>query len=44
MSAISGQGAQEYITGTEELRGRLLYQMRLSDPLSELELIFSINR
>ncbi len=44
MSAISGQAAQEYNSGTEELRGSLLYQMRLSDPLSELELIFSINR
>ena len=43
-SAFSGQASREYLSSAAELRGALLYQSRLSDPLSALELIFSITR
>jgi len=44
LSAFSGQAARTYLSSTEELRGMLLYQTRLSAPLGELELILSITR
>jgi signal transduction histidine kinase len=44
LSAFSGQAARTYLSSTEELRGTLLYQTRLSAPLGELELILSITR
>lgn len=43
-SAFRGQSSQRYASSTEELSGALLYQTRLSVPLSTLELIFSIKR
>jgi signal transduction histidine kinase len=43
-SAFSGRAAREYLSSAEELRGTLLYQTRLSAPLSDLELILSITR
>jgi len=44
---LSGYGAQtsrEYFSSTEELLGTLLYQTRLSTPLNDLTLIFSITQ
>lgn len=43
-SAFTGQASQRYVSSAEELSGALLYQARLSAPLSDLELIFSITR
>ena len=39
-----GQPAYDYLSSTKKLQGDLLYQTRLSAPLSELELIFTINQ
>ncbi|MDH3280578.1 MAG: HAMP domain-containing histidine kinase [Gammaproteobacteria bacterium] len=44
LAAVSGQSAREYLSSTEELQGALLHQARLSAPLSDLQLVFSINR
>lgn len=44
LSALTGRTAPRYLASTTELQGALLYQTRLSAPLSDLELIFSINR
>ena len=43
-SVFSGQPSREYLSSSEALSGALLYRTRLSDPLSDVELIFSINR
>ncbi len=43
-TAFSGQAAHGYLSSTEDLRGALLYQRRLSAPLGGIELIFSITR
>ena len=43
-SAFSGRAAREYLSSAESLRGTLLYQTRLSAPLTDVELILSINR
>ncbi len=43
LSAYSAHSSYRYPTGSGELRGALLHQARLSAPLSDLELIFSIN-
>jgi signal transduction histidine kinase len=43
-TAFTGQAARGYLSSAEELRGALLYQRRLSAPLSGMELIFSITR
>ncbi|MGB5339035.1 MAG: ATP-binding protein [Gammaproteobacteria bacterium] len=43
-SVFSGRAAQAYSSSTEALRGTLLYQTRLSAPLSDMELILSITR
>jgi len=43
LAVISGQATGRYISNTETLQGSLLYQKRLSTPLSDIELIFSIN-
>ena len=43
-TAFSGKGAQRYLSSTEQLRGALLAQTRLSAPWSDLELIFSVNQ
>ncbi len=42
LSAFSGQASREYLSSTEELQGALLYQTRLSAPLNNLALIFSV--
>lgn len=44
VSAFSGQATREYLSSARELRGTLLHQTRLSAPLGDLELIFSIKR
>ena len=43
-SVFSGQPSRQYLSSSEALSGTLLYRTRLSDPLSDVELIFSINR
>ncbi len=43
-SAYSGRAARDYLASTEALRGTLLYQGRLSAPLSDMELILSIKQ
>ncbi len=42
LSAFSGQTSRKYLSSTEELQGALLYQTRLSAPINDLALIFSI--
>ncbi|MCU7942519.1 MAG: HAMP domain-containing histidine kinase [Candidatus Thiodiazotropha sp. (ex Cardiolucina cf. quadrata)] len=42
LTAFSATAGERYQTGTEELHGALLYQTRLTAPLNELELIFTI--
>jgi signal transduction histidine kinase len=44
LSAFTGVDARGYLSSTGELSGALLYQTRLSAPLNEAELIFSIRR
>ncbi len=44
LSAFTGRASSRYLLSTTELQGALLYQTRLSAPLNDLELIFSINR
>lgn len=41
---VRGTESASYPVTSEELRGTLLYQSRLSAPLDQLDLIFSINR
>lgn len=43
LAVINGQSRGRYIASTETLQGSLLYQKQLSAPLSDVELIFSIN-
>ncbi|MDH5785115.1 MAG: HAMP domain-containing histidine kinase, partial [Chromatiales bacterium] len=43
-SAFAGSDSPRYLSSSSEMRGALLYQGRLSAPLSEMELIFSIER
>jgi len=42
LSAFSAQASSGYLVKNTELSGELLHQTRLSDPLSELQLLFSI--
>jgi two-component system phosphate regulon sensor histidine kinase PhoR len=44
LSVFSGQGGRGDLSTGGELRGAALYQTRLSAPLGDLELLFSINR
>ncbi|WP_455234012.1 sensor histidine kinase [Thiogranum longum] len=44
ISAYRGHVSRAYMSSAEELSGTLLYQTRLSTPLSDVELIFSITR
>ncbi len=44
LSAMAGGREDRYLASAEELRGALLYQTRLAAPLSDLELVFSVNR
>ena len=40
--AFTGQTARDYLSSARELKGGLLYQSNLSEPLGELELLFTI--
>jgi signal transduction histidine kinase len=42
-SVFSGPQSPAYLSSAQELTGALLYRTRLSDPLGDLELIYSIN-
>jgi signal transduction histidine kinase len=44
LATFAGQASRDYLSRAEELQGSLLYQTRLSAPLSHLELIFSVRR
>ncbi len=44
LSAFSGRSDRGYLSTIEDLRGALLYQTRLSAPLNDMELVFSIAR
>jgi len=44
LSAFTGRSPRGYLSSARELNGELLYQAQLSDPLSELQLIFSITQ
>jgi signal transduction histidine kinase len=44
LKAISGPSTSDYLSSSRELSGSLLYQTRLSAPLGEMELIFSITQ
>ena len=44
LSAFTGRSPRGYLSSARELTGELLYQAQLSDPLSELQLVFSITR
>ncbi len=44
ISMLNGRSSGDYLSRAAELRGELLYLSRLSAPLSDLELIFSITR
>ncbi|MCW8917943.1 MAG: HAMP domain-containing histidine kinase [Gammaproteobacteria bacterium] len=41
-TAFASRASQRYLSSSDEMEGTLLYQGRLSAPLSEMELIFSI--
>ena len=43
-SVFSARAARSDLSSTQELRGTVLYQMRLSAPLNDVELILSVNR
>ena len=42
IAAISGQSARQYLSSADELQGTLLLRTRLSAPVNEMEMIFSI--
>jgi signal transduction histidine kinase len=42
LAAFSGRTARGYLSSRSDLSGELLYQTRLSAPLSDIELLFSI--
>jgi signal transduction histidine kinase len=44
LSAFTGRSSRGYLSSSKELSGELLYQAQLSDPLSELQLVFSITQ
>jgi signal transduction histidine kinase len=44
LSAFTGRSPRGYLSSASELNGELLYQAQLADPLSELQLIFSITQ
>ncbi len=43
-SAFSGEAQQRYLSSAQELSGALLHRTRLSAPLADLELIFTITQ
>ncbi|MGR8941715.1 MAG: sensor histidine kinase [Gammaproteobacteria bacterium] len=44
LSAFAGRTPRGYLSRATELEGELLYQAQLSDPFSELQLVFSITQ
>jgi len=44
LEAFSGRRYRDYRSNTAALKGELLYQTRLSDPLSDVQLLFSITQ
>ena len=44
LSVFSAQASRGYLSSAEELSGAALYQTRLSAPLGDMALLFSINR
>ncbi len=44
LTAFSGQNTLGYLSNSNVLNGELLYQTRLSAPLSDIQLLFSINQ
>ncbi len=42
LAALTGQSSRGYLSRADELRGTLLFKTRLSTPLDDMELIFSI--
>jgi len=44
LDVFSGGSSRDYFSRTKELNGELLYQTRLSAPLSDLQLVFSITK
>ena len=44
LSAFTGKTSRGYLSTPRELKGELLYQSKLNEPLGELELLFIINR
>ncbi len=44
LSAFSGRSPRGYLSSTSELKGELLFQAQLSDPLNELQLVFSVTQ
>jgi signal transduction histidine kinase len=44
LSALRGQSQRGQLYGAEDLKGSLLYRTRLSSPLDNLELIFTLTR
>jgi signal transduction histidine kinase len=43
-TAFASNNSRRYLSSSDEMQGALLYQGKLSAPLSEMELIFSIKR
>lgn len=44
LSAFAGRTSRGYLSRAAELQGELLYQEQLSDPFSQLQLVFSITQ
>ena len=44
LEAFTGQSSRGYLSNASELNGELLYQTRLTDPLSDIQLLFSITQ
>lgn len=44
LAVFSGQAERGYLSSTGDLRGAALYQARLSAPMNDMALVFSINR
>ncbi len=44
VAVFSGEATGDYLSSADELQGALLYRSRLSAPLDDVELIFSIRR
>lgn len=44
LSAFTGRSSRGYLSNASELKGELLFQAQLSDPLNELQLVFSVTQ